>query len=161
VSYDTESGKSHIIPLTISISNKRHQLYMGVAADCVYVSRQGSKENATTQILTNWNSASSLYKVCRKLVMSIRIPINVYLRTRSTSVLALQKFKFAIQCKGIFLPQAGTFQINANQLAVALLLLIRRSLGTFRAAVHNWMPVFPFSPSGVVPKVLMEMVCGI
>ncbi len=93
--------------------------------------------------------------------MSICISINTYLRTRSTSVSALQKFKFAIQCKRILLPQAGTFQINATQFAVALLLLIRRSLGTFRAAVRNWIPVSPFSPSGVVPRVLMETVCGI
>ena len=39
---------------------------MGVAADCTYVSKYNGQENATTQILTNWNSASSLYKVCFK-----------------------------------------------------------------------------------------------
>ncbi|EMD41369.1 hypothetical protein CERSUDRAFT_101854 [Gelatoporia subvermispora B] len=37
-------------------------VYMGVAADCEYVSQYGSRENATQQILTNWNSASALYK---------------------------------------------------------------------------------------------------
>ncbi|KAK7064765.1 zinc metalloprotease [Favolaschia claudopus] len=37
-------------------------LYMGVAADCVYVQKYGSHSNATSQILTTWNSASSLYK---------------------------------------------------------------------------------------------------
>ncbi|KAJ3973196.1 zinc metalloprotease [Lentinula raphanica] len=37
-------------------------LYMGVAADCKYVSNYGGSMNATTQILTNWNSASALYK---------------------------------------------------------------------------------------------------
>ncbi|KAG6831626.1 hypothetical protein H0H92_008703 [Tricholoma furcatifolium] len=37
-------------------------LYMGVAADCTYVATYGSQENATQQILTNWNTASSLYK---------------------------------------------------------------------------------------------------
>ena len=36
---------------------------MGVAADCTYVSTYGNKENATTQILNTWNSASALYKV--------------------------------------------------------------------------------------------------
>jgi len=35
---------------------------MGVAADCTYVATYGSQEKAATQILTNWNSASSLYK---------------------------------------------------------------------------------------------------
>ncbi|GAW05015.1 zinc metalloprotease [Lentinula edodes] len=37
-------------------------LYMGVAADCKYVSNYGGSMNATTQILMNWNSASALYK---------------------------------------------------------------------------------------------------
>ncbi|KAF8656399.1 hypothetical protein AX16_002583 [Volvariella volvacea WC 439] len=37
-------------------------LFMGVAADCTYVQRYGSQENATRQILTAWNSASTLYK---------------------------------------------------------------------------------------------------
>jgi hypothetical protein len=36
---------------------------MGVAADCTYTSKYGSQDNATRQILTNWNSASTLYKV--------------------------------------------------------------------------------------------------
>jgi len=40
------------------------QLYMGVAADCTYVSNYGTQANATSQILNNWNSASALYKVC-------------------------------------------------------------------------------------------------
>ncbi|KAK0506429.1 zinc metalloprotease [Armillaria luteobubalina] len=37
-------------------------LYMGVAADCQYVSQYGNKDNATKQILNDWNLASSLYK---------------------------------------------------------------------------------------------------
>ncbi|KAG6849798.1 hypothetical protein H0H93_005048 [Arthromyces matolae] len=37
-------------------------LYMGVAADCNYVTIYGTQENATRQILTDWNSASNLYK---------------------------------------------------------------------------------------------------
>ena len=36
---------------------------MGVAADCVYTSGYGSQTNATTHILTVWNTASALYKV--------------------------------------------------------------------------------------------------
>ena len=38
-------------------------VYMGVAADCEYTQQYGSSQNATTQILTNWNTASALYKV--------------------------------------------------------------------------------------------------
>lgn len=36
---------------------------MGVAADCAYTQKLGSQENATRQILTSFNSASTLYKV--------------------------------------------------------------------------------------------------
>ena len=36
---------------------------MGVAADCEYTNRYGSSENATQAIITNWNTASALYKV--------------------------------------------------------------------------------------------------
>ena len=35
---------------------------MGVAADCEYVQLYGSQENATQQILNDWNTASALYK---------------------------------------------------------------------------------------------------
>ena len=35
---------------------------MGVAADCVYTSTYGSTQNATQQIITNFNTASALYK---------------------------------------------------------------------------------------------------
>ncbi|KAA1468447.1 hypothetical protein DENSPDRAFT_814694 [Dentipellis sp. KUC8613] len=37
-------------------------VYMGVAADCEYTQHYGSQQNATTQILTVWNTASALYK---------------------------------------------------------------------------------------------------
>ena len=37
-------------------------VYMGVAADCEYTSVYGSPSNATQQIITNWNTASALYK---------------------------------------------------------------------------------------------------
>jgi hypothetical protein len=37
-------------------------VYMGVAADCMYTAKYGAPANATTQILQNWNTASSLYK---------------------------------------------------------------------------------------------------
>lgn len=44
-------------------------VYMGVAADCAYASHYGSKENATQQILTDWNSASALYKVSADIIV--------------------------------------------------------------------------------------------
>ncbi|TFL06250.1 Metallo-peptidase family M12-domain-containing protein [Pterulicium gracile] len=37
-------------------------LYMGVAADCRYTATYRNPEEATQQILTNWNTASALYK---------------------------------------------------------------------------------------------------
>jgi Metallo-peptidase family M12 len=35
---------------------------MGVAADCTYTQRYGNQTQARQQILTDWNSASSVYK---------------------------------------------------------------------------------------------------
>ncbi|THG94785.1 hypothetical protein EW026_g6752 [Hermanssonia centrifuga] len=37
-------------------------IYMGVAADCVYTSSYGSTQNASQQIISNFNTASALYK---------------------------------------------------------------------------------------------------
>ncbi|KAJ7771946.1 zinc metalloprotease, partial [Mycena maculata] len=47
---------------TTGCPNTQKVLYMGVAADCVYTQKYGSHANATSQILNDWNSASSLYK---------------------------------------------------------------------------------------------------
>jgi len=46
-------------------------LFMGVAADCEYTSKYGSQDNATKQILTNWNSASTLYKTTFNVSLGI------------------------------------------------------------------------------------------
>lgn len=40
----------------------RKRLYMGVAADCSYVSYYGSVEKAFQQILSDWNKASAIYE---------------------------------------------------------------------------------------------------
>ncbi|KAI5119801.1 hypothetical protein M0805_006598 [Coniferiporia weirii] len=46
-------------------------VYMGVAADCEYVSAYSSVQNATAQILNNWNMASSLYKTTFNVSLGI------------------------------------------------------------------------------------------
>lgn len=46
-------------------------LYMGVAADCQFVSQYGSRDNATTQILNDWNTASTLYKTTFNVSLGI------------------------------------------------------------------------------------------
>ncbi|KAF7319827.1 Zinc metalloprotease [Mycena kentingensis (nom. inval.)] len=47
---------------TTGCPNTQKVLYMGVSSDCGYTAKYGSHANATTQILNNWNTASSLYK---------------------------------------------------------------------------------------------------
>ena len=37
-------------------------VYVGVAADCAYTSGYGSTQNASQQIINNFNTASALYK---------------------------------------------------------------------------------------------------
>ncbi|KZO99804.1 hypothetical protein CALVIDRAFT_359970 [Calocera viscosa TUFC12733] len=47
---------------TSGCAKEQKIVYMGAAADCTYVQKYGSQENATTQILNDWNQASALYK---------------------------------------------------------------------------------------------------
>jgi hypothetical protein len=62
---------------------------MGVAADCEYTQQYGSLQNATTQILTNWNTASALYKVYKSSPEAFFRPTTYSCRPPSTSLLAL------------------------------------------------------------------------
>jgi len=55
--YISSIGDSSGCPKTQQI------VYMGVAADCKYVSNYQSAENATKAILSDWSKASSNYKV--------------------------------------------------------------------------------------------------
>ena len=71
---------------------------MGVAADCSYVATYGSQENAASQILTNWNSASSLYKVCRSFLFNCWIFCHTIYRTHSTLLSGLPNSKFEMRC---------------------------------------------------------------
>lgn len=43
-------------------SSKKKILYMGVAADCSYVSKFGSADEARIQIISDWNMVSGLYE---------------------------------------------------------------------------------------------------
>ncbi|KAF8599275.1 hypothetical protein BDV93DRAFT_526223 [Ceratobasidium sp. AG-I] len=47
---------------TAGCSKTQKIVYMGVAADCEYTTKYGGAPNATTMILNDWNTASSLYK---------------------------------------------------------------------------------------------------
>ena len=70
---------------------------MGVAADCTYVATYDSQEKAATQILTNWNSASSLYKVCWTLLFyRWNFRLTIY-RAHLTSALGLPNLKFEMK----------------------------------------------------------------
>lgn len=68
--FESNIGQTAGCPTTQKI------LYMGVAADCNYVSAYGSPQNATQQIINNWNTASSLYKSTFNVSLGI-VEINV------------------------------------------------------------------------------------
>jgi len=72
---------------------------MGVAADCAYVATYGGQGNATTQILTNWNSASSLYKVCFEISSRHCLTNSIFAVYRAHLMLVsgLPNFKFEIK----------------------------------------------------------------
>ncbi|KAJ7585607.1 Metallo-peptidase family M12-domain-containing protein [Mycena floridula] len=46
-------------------------LYMGVAADCKYVTQYGSRDSATKQILNDWNTVGVLYKTTFNVSLGI------------------------------------------------------------------------------------------
>ncbi|CAE6436384.1 unnamed protein product [Rhizoctonia solani] len=56
---------------TAGCSKTQKLVYMGVAADCEYTSQAGGSEAATTRILNNWNTASSLYKTTFNMSLGI------------------------------------------------------------------------------------------
>jgi hypothetical protein len=69
---------------------------MGVAADCEYVNHYGSQANASKQILTNWNTASVLYKVREREFSVFCHLVLTETRTPSTSALESLNFRFKI-----------------------------------------------------------------
>jgi hypothetical protein len=46
-------------------------IYMGVAADCTYVSNYGGVESALKQIISNWNQASSIFEKSFNIALGI------------------------------------------------------------------------------------------
>ncbi|KAF8680144.1 Sanke disintergrin [Rhizoctonia solani] len=56
---------------TAGCSKTQKLVYMGVAADCEYTTQAGGSQAATTRILNNWNTASSLYKTTFNMSLGI------------------------------------------------------------------------------------------
>ncbi|GLB36615.1 putative zinc metalloprotease [Lyophyllum shimeji] len=72
-------------------------LFMGVAADCNYVSKYGSQDNATKQILTDWNSASSLYKSTFNVSLGI---VEVQVQSPNCPATADPALPWNVPCSG-------------------------------------------------------------
>ncbi|KAL0067913.1 hypothetical protein AAF712_005081 [Marasmius tenuissimus] len=72
-------------------------IYMGVAADCVYVSKYGSQANATDKILNDWNSASALYKSTFNVSLGI---IEMQVQSGSCPSQADSAVPWNINCEG-------------------------------------------------------------
>ncbi|KAJ9100762.1 hypothetical protein QFC19_005501 [Naganishia cerealis] len=69
---------------TTGCPTEQKVVYMGVAADCNYVSTYGGAEQARTQILTNWNSITALYRSSFNVSLGI-IELNVVNETCPSS----------------------------------------------------------------------------
>ncbi|KAL0572598.1 hypothetical protein V5O48_009359 [Marasmius crinis-equi] len=82
---------------TDGCSNNQRLVYMGVAADCVYVSKYGSQANATNKILNDWNSASALYKSTFNVSLGI---IELQVQSGSCPSQADPKTAWNIDCSG-------------------------------------------------------------
>ena len=64
-SFEDSIGSSAGCPTTQKV------IYMGVAADCVYTGTYGGVQNASQQIITNFNTASALYKTTFNVSLGI------------------------------------------------------------------------------------------
>jgi len=94
-------------------SPEKIKIYMGVAADCTYVSTYNGQENATSQILNNWNSASALYKVCSEDVAFLGLSLKMWDRALLMSVLVSPNSRFEARCKIFYLWRSALFT-NSN-----------------------------------------------
>lgn len=52
----------NVIGSTAGCPNSARVVYAGIASDCAYTQRQGSQDDARTEILNNMNSVSNLYR---------------------------------------------------------------------------------------------------
>ncbi|KIK70326.1 hypothetical protein GYMLUDRAFT_32330 [Collybiopsis luxurians FD-317 M1] len=73
-------------------------LYMGVAADCKYVSTYGGSANATNQILANWNSASALYKNTFNVSLGI---VEVQIQNETCPTTADPSVQWNVDCSNV------------------------------------------------------------
>jgi len=69
---------------TTGCPNGQKVVYMGVAADCSYTQHYGDQSLAKQQILTDWNSASSLYKSTFNISLGI-VELQVFNETCPTT----------------------------------------------------------------------------
>ncbi|KZT58407.1 hypothetical protein CALCODRAFT_494893 [Calocera cornea HHB12733] len=81
---NVSSNFANDIGNTSGCAKEQKIVYMGVAADCTYVQKYGSQENATTQILNDWNQASALYKQTFNISLGI-VALSVQSPTCPTS----------------------------------------------------------------------------
>lgn len=61
-SYNLSSNFINSIGSTASCPKSQKIVFVGVAADCTYVNKYGTQDEARTQILSNFNTASALYQ---------------------------------------------------------------------------------------------------
>jgi hypothetical protein len=135
-------------------------VYMGVAADCEYTQQYGSPQNATTQILTNWNTASALYKVYTFSSCPSFRPTTCSCRPPLTLVLGLlsSKCKIHRECSSPVYIYPGSFPLFEG--ARALPILPFRGTWIAIVASHS-MIVCPYSQAGEDRRVTTVPVFGI
>ncbi|ETW87646.1 Metallo peptidase M12B [Heterobasidion irregulare TC 32-1] len=75
---------------------------MGVAADCTYVQQYGSAQNATQQILHDWNTASALYKNTFNISLGI---VELQIQNETCPTTADPKIPWNVDCSNVELDQ--------------------------------------------------------
>lgn len=82
---------------------------MGVAADCKFVQQYGSRDNATSQIINDWNTAGSLYKV--RFFFSLPLEVT---SPQSTFNVSLGIIELQVQDPTCPTPPNATFPWNVD-----------------------------------------------
>ncbi|KAJ7071593.1 zinc metalloprotease, partial [Mycena amicta] len=98
----TEMGTNFVnnIGQTIGCPNTQKVLYMGVAADCVFTQKYGSHANATSKILNDWNSASSLYKSTFNISLGI---VELQIQSEVCPTPVNNSFPWNVDCSNVTL----------------------------------------------------------
>ncbi|KAK2462101.1 hypothetical protein APHAL10511_006564 [Amanita phalloides] len=99
---EMETNFANTIGDTSGCPMSQKLVYMGVAADCEYVTKYGTQDDARKAILNNWNTASALYKSTFNISLGI---IELQVQPSTCPTQPDPKLPWNIPCSGAALDE--------------------------------------------------------